>query len=101
MDDPIAMPIYFGLAGYAIGIGGGLASSQRKGVTTCGVIGFLLVAGSFLAFSFMAYQLHVGMSGTPSNFPFMLFLIFGAVLLAPVGLVPYLKIKKIRDTDAD
>jgi hypothetical protein len=44
----------------------------------------------------MAFQLHVAMSGDPSRFPFLSFGMVGAVLLAPVGLIPYLKLKKIR-----
>jgi len=97
MNDPIAMPIYSALVGYAIGIVGSLASSQRAGVIACGVIGVVLVALSTLAFSYMAYQLHVGMSGDPSDFPFVVFLLVGAVLLAPVSVIPYLKLKRIRD----
>ncbi|MBI2477736.1 MAG: hypothetical protein HYV60_03535 [Planctomycetia bacterium] len=95
VDDPIAMPIYSGLLGYAIGISGSLASLQRQGLVTCAVFGVLLVAGSVLAFSYMAYQLHVGMSGEPSDFPFLLFFCVGTVLVVPVALVPYQKLKAI------
>ncbi len=95
MDDPTAMPIYAALIGYAVGVAGSVMSPQRQGVIACCVIGTVVVAGSVIVFGYMMYQMHVAMSGDPSTFPFLTFLLVGVVLLVPFGVIAYLKVPRI------
>ena len=69
MGDPIAIPWYVILVGYAL-IATSWFQSDRKSNLPLVVCGLMLVCGAYVVFVKMLYGMHIAMSGTPSQFPY-------------------------------
>lgn len=80
---PIGTAIWCGLLGYVFAVAGIRAKSKTAAIRYSS-IALLLVAGGCLAFTFMVYQLHVGMSGDPANFPFLPLCAVSGLIIAPI-----------------
>jgi hypothetical protein len=98
MDDPIAIPIYVGIASYLVCIVGGLKSTRRTFVITfCGV-GALVASICLSAFTHGIYSIHVGMSGDPNDFSFLIPILVGVLLFVPFVAIGYFKLISLRES---
>ncbi len=97
MDDPIAIPIYVAIATYIVSIVGGLVSTQRAGVITFCAVGMLMASICLAAFTYGIYSIHVGMSGEPKDFSFVMPIVVGILMLTPFVATGYFKLNNLRN----
>jgi hypothetical protein len=96
MDDPIAIPIYVAIATYVVCIAGGLMSTQRTSIITFCAVGSLMASICLTAFTYGIYSIHVGMSGDPKDFSFVIPIVVGILILTPYVATGYFKLNGLR-----